>query len=525
MMPGQPKLWVTPIFKKVLSMSYMRTLAASTSVLCLSATAGFADLTAAEVWQDWQSYLESNGYTVTAQTAQAGDTLTIRDLAMRLAVPEEGGKVELRMGQIDLIEQGDGSVVVVLPDVMPIAMDLKDETCEQVAITMQVAQKGMDMVVTGDPSAMTYDYAAQEVAMTLNDVVASENTVEIGLAEIRMTDMEGQHQSVLDGGMRAVTQELTAGPVVYEIDFTDTEEGGRAEIQGTMARLSMTGDGDMVDGVDTTDMAAALRAGFRVDSLINYEEGNTAYTLTSEDGVVEGTQSSQGGQLRVGMGPDGLLYGGEGRDVRMALEGSALPFPMTAEMARMGFNLLMPVSKSDETQDFALGLEFGGFTMADSLWAMFDPAAQLPRDPATINVDLSGKGRLFFDLLDPEQMTKLEESDEVPGEVESLVLNDLTVELAGAKLTGAGAFTFDQSDLTSFDGVPAPEGAIDLRLVGGNGLLDTLIGMGFVAEDQAMMVRMMAGMFARTGAGEDELTSRIEVTEDGQVLANGQRLK
>jgi hypothetical protein len=512
-------------FKKVLVMSYIRTLAASTSVLCLSATAGFADLTAAEVWQDWQSYLESNGYAVTAETAQAGDTLTIRDLAMRMEVPEEGGTVEVRMGEMQLVERSDGSVAVILPEVMPIAMDLKDETGEQVAITMQVAQKGMEMVVSGDASAMTYDYTAQEVAMTLDDVVAGADTVKIGVAEIRMADMAGRHQSTLDGGTRAVTQEMTAGPVVYAIDFTDPEEGGRARINGTMARLSMTGNGDLVDGVDTSDMAAALRAGFRVESEIAYEEGNTSYRLTNGGEDMEGTQSSASGTLQVGMGPDGLRYGGEGRDVNVALAGSGLPFPVTAEMARMGFNLVMPVSKSDAAQDFALALEFGGFTMADTIWAMFDPGAQLPRDPATISVDLSGKGRLFYDLLDPAQMAKLEEGEEVPGEVESLVLNDLTVDLAGAKLTGAGAFTFDQTDLTSFDGVPAPEGAIDLRLVGGNGLLDKLIGMGFVAEDQAMMVRMMAGMFARTGTGEDELTSRIEVTEDGQVLANGQRLK
>ena len=112
-------------------MSYIRTLAASTSVLCLSATAGFADLTAAEVWQDWQSYLESNGYAVTAETAQAGDTLTIRDLAMRMEVPEEGGTVEVRMVEMQLVEQGDGSVAVILPAVMPIAMDLKDEAASR----------------------------------------------------------------------------------------------------------------------------------------------------------------------------------------------------------------------------------------------------------------------------------------------------------------------------------------------------------------------------------------------------------
>jgi hypothetical protein len=36
---------------------------------------------------------------------------------------------------------------------------------------------------------------------------------------------------------------------------------------------------------------------------------------------------------------------------------------------------------------------------------------------------------------------------------------------------------------------------------------------------------MMMGLFARPGPGEDELVSKIEVTEDGQVLANGQRIK
>jgi hypothetical protein len=165
------------------------------------------------------------------------------------------------------------------------------------------------------------------------------------------------------------------------------------------------------------------------------------------------------------------------------------------------------------------------FTLPDQLWSMFDPGAQLPRDPATLLIDLSGKGRLFFDLLDPEQVERMEDSETAPGEVESLTLHDLTLDVAGATLTGEGAFTFDQSDTESFGGAPAPEGALDLRLVGGNGLLDKLIAMGLVPQDQATGVRMMMGLFARPGPGEDELVSKIEVTEDGQVLANGQRIK
>jgi len=36
---------------------------------------------------------------------------------------------------------------------------------------------------------------------------------------------------------------------------------------------------------------------------------------------------------------------------------------------------------------------------------------------------------------------------------------------------------------------------------------------------------MMMGLFARPGEAEDELISTIEVNAEGQVLANGQRIK
>jgi hypothetical protein len=51
-----------------------------------------------------------------------------------------------------------------------------------------------------------------------------------------------------------------------------------------------------------------------------------------------------------------------------------------------------------------------------------------------------------------------------------------------------------------------------------------LIQMGLIPEDQAMMPRMMLGMFA-TPVGDDMLTSTIEVNAEGHVLANGQRLR
>jgi hypothetical protein len=111
-----------------------------------------------------------------------------------------------------------------------------------------------------------------------------------------------------------------------------------------------------------------------------------------------------------------------------------------------------------------------------------------------------------------------------PGELNALDITELTVRFAGAALTGAGAFTFDNSDLTTFDGVPAPTGKIDLTLSGGNGLLDKLVAMGLIPQDQAMGARMMMAMFAKPGEGQDVLNSTLEFRDKG-FFANGQRLK
>jgi hypothetical protein len=111
------------------------------------------------------------------------------------------------------------------------------------------------------------------------------------------------------------------------------------------------------------------------------------------------------------------------------------------------------------------------------------------------------------------------------GEIHALTVNALTLAIAGARLTGAGDFTFDNADMSTFPGMPRPEGALDLQLTGGNTLMDTLVAMGLLPEEQAMGARMMLGLFARPGSGPDSLTSRIEITPDGQLLANGQRLR
>ena len=74
-------------------------------------------------------------------------------------------------------------------------------------------------------------------------------------------------------------------------------------------------------------------------------------------------------------------------------------------------------------------------------------------------------------------------------------------------------------------GFPKPVGSVDIMLEGANGLIDRLVAMGFVPDEQAMGARMMLGLFGVPGNSPDTLSSTIEFNEDGQILANGQRIR
>ncbi|MEL6887083.1 MAG: DUF2125 domain-containing protein [Pseudomonadota bacterium] len=318
---------------------------------------------------------------------------------------------------------------------------------------------------------------------------------------------------------------MSASGLTYDVFFEDPEGEGTFKLTGNMEGLSFDGEGDLPLDMDAQDFNAMLSDGFDFDGTFATTGGAYDMTFNGPDGGGTVNSASDGGTLRVAMGPDGLTYGVSQMGVNLNMLLTELPLPISVAAAEISTNLLVPLQQSEEEQDFGMAIGFSDLTMSDALWGLFDAAGQLPRDPATLMVDLSGKAKVLFDFLDPAQAAVLEQSDAVPGELNALTLNALELDALGAKLTGAGDFTFDNSDLVTFDGLPRPKGAVDLSLVGGNGLLDKLVAMGLVPEDQAMGARMMMGLFAVPGEAEDTLTSKIEVNDEGHVLANGQRLR
>ena len=514
-------------------------LGASAAALCLAAPAS-ADVTPDQVWSDLRGSLETMGYGVEAEETASGGSLTLSGLRVTSELPEEGGTSEVTLGTLILEDRGDGSVEVILPEMLPIDTVIRPTGEQPVEIGLHYTSQGGEMIVSGTPEDMRYSYSAAAAALDLVRLVAEGREVprSEASARIEMGQTDSETRATTTDGVRRYSQSSSIGELGYDISLTDPETGGSGAFSGQFMDVTTTSGSEVPEDAGTADMAALMAVGFSSELAFRHEGAEHRFSFTEPaapgpDGTPStaapqtssGTSSSTGGTLSGALSDSGFRLETSGTGVAYAMTGGDLPFPVSVSAEEMGFSLDLPLAADGRSQDMALGLTLDGLTLSDEIWGVFDPAAVLPRDPATLQLDLAGKVTPLVNVFDPEEMATLETGDQPPAQLDALTLRDLTLEAAGASLTGEGAFTFDNTDLQSFDGMPRPEGEVELRVQGANALLDRLIELGFMTNEDAMGARMMMSMFGVAGSEPDSLSSRIEVNGQGQVFANGQRIR
>ncbi|MBI1220214.1 MAG: DUF2125 domain-containing protein [Rhodobacteraceae bacterium] len=481
----------------------------------LTSTAAGA-ITADQVWSSMQARLSGLGMTVAADSqAKSGGTLAVKGL--KITAITKGGTIGATVAELDFTEGGDGSVKITPPASIPITFASAADQKPVTSATATINQTGASTVVTGADGDMTYTGAADTVAVMLNSLTTDGKAVDLRV-KAAMNGVKGTSHLVGTSPQHIDSTSSIAG-LSFMMDATNPDGPGTMHAEATSSNLAGTGKMTTVPGMDMTNMSAALAAGYAVDSSMTYGATTFAFKFDQAPKTSASNGSVAGGNITVSMDKSHLQYGGGSNGLDVTVESSQSPIPsVTLKMVQSAFNILLPVGKSDTPQDFALLTKLNGVAVNDELWAMVDPKGALPHDPATVILDLAGKGKWAFDFFDPAQAAK---PPAIPGELDSLTLNQLQVTAAGADLSGTGAVTFDNSQ----GPMPKPTGSVDLKLVGGNGLIDKLTKMGLVPQDQAMGARMMLGMFAKPGEGEDTMTSKIEFNADGSIMANGQRIQ
>lgn len=491
----------------------------STLAALLGTTAARADVTADQIWQGWVDYYSAMGQEVTTGSKEMqGDTLVVTDAVFASKANPEA-TFSSTVAEIRLKELGDGRVEITLADSIPMLISGKPKDGKPFEAKIDLTQSGLSLIASGTPDDTTYDFTAPEMAVKADGInVDGENAPVV--VDVKLTSSVGKTHMTRTGGI-GVESAFTAETMDMAVkaaapDSAAAADKGSFDMTGSFQKLTGNSKAMIVDGADmATNLAAALNAGTTIAGDFSYGSGtyNTNFSSPEGDGTMAYT--GDGGKVRFAMDKGGVAYGAEGGAAQMTMTLPTLPVPVDIGIGSTAFDMRMPVSKGDSPQPFKVLMKLVDLKVSDGIWDMFDAGKKLPRDPATIVIDATGNATMKADILDPANA----QSTAAPGEVNDFALNEIRLSAVGAELSGNGSATIDNSSMP-----PKPVGAVDLKLVGGNALIDKIVAMGFLPEEQAAGFRMMLGLFT-VPAGEDTLTSKIEFKDDGGIYANGQRLQ
>jgi hypothetical protein len=488
----------------------------------LASTAAHAELTAEQVWESYKAVYASFGPTISTKSEQRqGDTLVIEGLT--ISAPFEGGSASGEIERVNLRERGDGTVEITMSSSVPFVFEGTDDEGKKALVRMAVRQPDFVTIASGTQAEMRFDYSAPSFRFFLEELTYDGKPVE---AKFSVDGTAWNGSSVIrTGAPMRTTSNFAIDSLGFALDTID-EDGVKWLVNARVSKIESTSTGALMKMDQFENMSVALKQGFSSEVTLTYGATTFDFAMAQADqSIGKGTAAWAGGDADFALGPDGMRYAAGARDVAVALSGPTLP-PSGVQFSYSegSGNFRMPVVKSDVPGDFALGLQLVDLKLSDEIWALFDPNKVLPRDPATLVLDTAGKANWTVDIMDPAEADRLEEGASV-GQLHAFDVKDLMLRAAGAEVTGKGAFTFDNSDLTTFDGMPVPTGQLDLKIEGANGLIDKLVTIGLLPEDQATGARMVMALFARSVEGRDDtLTSTIEF-KDKALFANGQRLQ
>lgn len=482
--------------------------------------AAWADVTPQNVWDNWKTSMTMAGPDTvqSASESTSGNALTVSGLSLNFTNKQNDGTARIDVGDVVFTDNGDGTVTVTMPEKMPFTMDSTDSSGSHTASADLIAA-GVKMVVSGTPDAMNYAISANRYGFALTGVTQDGKPVPTD-ATVNLNNVSANYLAKT-GDMDGFTYSMTADTLDLLIDSKD-QEAGAFTLSGQIEQVAATGNVTMPKGMDMSNPSAAYAQGFAFQGGYTFGTGTYLFGSDTSAGKTNGTASIQGVSLDAGLSKDGLTYDTTIDGLKVNVTAPDLPFPVNVSMSQLAYGLTMPLSKSDTPMPYAMNIGLADVAVNEEIWSLIDPTGMLSHDPATAKIDVSGTATLAYDLTDQAQAAAA--AADAPGEVNSIDLNDLQVTIAGASLTGTGNVTLDNTDMTTIPGMPRPDGSVTLQLNGANALLDNLVKMGLVPSDQAQMGRMMMGMFAKP-VGDDQLSSTIEFTKDGHILANGQPIQ
>ena len=474
--------------------------------LLMSGTAQAA-LTVDQVWADLQAAAVSGGMAITVATEVPGD----RELTLNgVSIAPAGKPAIATISEVSIVEQEDGSVAF-----FPGEIKLQNTGPGNVVIT----HEELSVSAFEDAGGLGYGIDADSLKAIVN-IVDGANTFD---GTFDLVSLGGRYTRGLD----ALGVEMSADRLVYDIKQKDPGLGiDSAQISDT-ADLAVSGEITLPEGIDLMSLqdsagfVAAVRAGLGLD--FEATQGVSSGEVTDANPMLPMSIlfTAAPGTTSVVANSDVFEVATSVEGMEVTLRPPMMPMPVNASTGAFVLGLGMPLVTGDEAGEYGFELKLENLVFDEAAWGMIDPDSVLERGPLDVALDLGGEAKI--DVLDLMASAEIGAAPTTMPELQTLDIRTLAIKALGAVATGSGAFTFDNS-MVAMGGPPLPVGTADVRLEGGNKVIDALIKLGVMTEEDAMGARMMMAMFGQP-AGDDVLTSKIEAREGGSIFVNGQQLQ
>lgn len=481
-----------------------RTLARATAIaVALSPAAGWS-LTAEEVWSRMQEIAQSTGADLNSVSREAGpDTLTLNRVVMS-SEPRPNAPTKMYIEYMILTEQDDGSVRVYLPESFEV--QATEHGIPDVDIfAMRFTLKDLYMIASGDDDALTMSYTADRADILVGTTGSNQEVPEIsGFAE------------GLD-----VTTTFTPGIS----DSSGTAERANVSVQmpdpATFTTMDLLMDFRGIDAtsksplVNTADFTSDNMQEIELNSAFGFQSVSIGVDSSIPDALGAFVMEGGAGRSELSFSDGILQLDSIGSELTFDLRMVGFPFPFAWSAQEAGIGFSFPVNLPEGSYPYSFTQTLKDLELSPTIWGLFDPNAALPQDPAQLRIDLDGMLALgepvLGDLVQGVQTM-------VP---ETLAINALDLELAGAKIAGTGALEFDDNIPPIGPDMPGMAGNLSLNMAGIGDLIQRLGSMGVFEPEILIGARAMLGVLARPGPEPDTLLSDIEFTRSGGVSANG----
>lgn len=445
---------------------------------------------AQSVVEEFFAKMSEEGGTFTYDVATEGSTTTWSNVVGK----SPDGTSELTIEWIKEVANGDAYTITLAPTAT-MTFEADGEGGQ-----FTISNDGLAYLVNraGDNISMAYSAASVGISIAagkeLTDFTITLGSVS-GSDTLRGADWES------GGG------QMTAGTMGFSMGII--EDSTEMEMNATYDDIGLEYEFDGLSG-NMESPEELLNAVMRF--AMTSGGGGGSGSFKEDDAPISFTFTGGGSNASFDMSGGEVTYEGAATEIAYSVNPTAMGLPpVDLSIAEAGFALGLPITKKDAPVPVQYLVKLLGLEVSEGLWRMIDPGQTIPRDPADLVIDLDGTARW---LISPAELAE-GEPDAMPIQFEDVNVNEIRLTIGGAEISANGSAT-----VMNGGPFPMPIGKLDIAINGVNKLIERLSALGLLTPDMVLPARAMMGAYT-TPVGDDQLTSSIEMTPDGRVLANG----